>query len=343
MRRPQKILIDVDAWDEFVARYFRNRILSITVIEALTWRHPWFTELAWSTIAQQWTARINPGYCLSGAGADPQVSVPENLASDETRERLSIEDPTSLPLDAYLSELPLIPIAAARWRPIGTDAVTQSGSDSEAVPDRFAKRGVMGPVVLDTSGQGGLVTRVSGLVADRRSARLLRACDLVLTHDRVRSVVTPSLLVDSIEVEFSQLSPGARRPGPWIETMRKYEPGEPGGVVDQILGAAADTGRDIIHLATLYLLSPEGQEPGSEPDATWEPSVSHHEEWNQQHRATYEEAIVEPTRITIPAPGLGLGSLGIRAQPIVDEMNRKIAELEAALRRVENIGKFSIA
>jgi hypothetical protein len=330
-------------WDAFVDRYFRNRILSVTVIDALPWRHPWFTELAWSTPAEQWTARINPGYCLSGTGADPQITVPANLASAETRERLSIEDEESdEPIDASLSELPSIPIAASRWRPIGTDAVVLSGSTAEPVPDRFAKRGVMGHVVLDTAGQGGVVQRVSGLLSDRRSARLLRACDIVLTHDRVRSSIVTSLSPGVLDIDFVQVGTIAR-PGPWIQIERKYEPAANGSIVDLVIGAAADTGRDILHLATLYLLSPEGQDPGSIPDETWEPSVEHHREWNLQYRAIYEDTIVEPTRLTIAVPQLGLGALGMRAQPILDEINARTAELEAQLRRVENAGTFSLA
>lgn len=343
MRRNQKLLIDCDAWNDFVDRYFRNRIRSITVIEALPWRHPWFTELAWSTTAQRWTAKITPGFCLSGTGADPQVTVPANLAGAETRERLSIENEESdEPIDAFLTEGPAIPIAVSKWRPIGTDAVVLSGSTAEPVPEQFAKRGVMGHVVLDTTGEGGVVQRVSGLVADRASARLLRACDLVLTHDRVRSSVVPSLMPGVLDVDFAQVAT-ISRPGPWIEVERKYEPAANGSIVDLLLGAAADPGRDTLHLATLYLLSPEGQEPGSVPDQTWEPSVVHHREWNLQYRATYEDTIVEPTRLSLAVPQLGLGTLGMRAQPVLDEINRRTAELEAALRQVENVGEFSLA
>lgn len=342
MRRRRQSLIDAEGWNAFVERYFRNRVLSITVIDAPPWRHPWWTDLRWSIEAGQWTATVKPGYCLSGTGADPQVSLPARLAPADTLDRLGLDDPTSEPVDAYLSERPAIPIDVSKWRAIGTDAIVASGSAAEAVPRRFAERGVMGAGVLDTGGEGGAVLRVGGLASDRASARLLRACDLVLTHDRVRSVIVPSLSPGVLDVDFSQVA-AIRRPGPWVEIQRKHEPPGSGGIVDLVLGASADLGRDSIRLATLYLLSPPGQESGSEPDQTWEPSVTHHREWNLQYRAVYDDTIVEPTRVSLAVPQLGLGALGIRAQPVVDEINRRTAELEAALRRVENAGAFTLA
>lgn len=343
MRRPRQNVIPPAEWNDFVRDYFRNRVLQVTVIDAGMWRHPWWTDLRWSIEAEMWTARITPGYCLSGTGADPQVSVPATLAAQETLDRLEIEDPTSEPVDAYLSELPAVPVRVSQWRPIGTDAVVVSGSIGEPVPARFAERGVMGPTTLDTGGDGGTVQRIDGLIEERNQARLLRACDLVLTHDRVRSVIAPSLSPGVLDVEFTQVN-AISRSGPWVEIQRKFEPpGERAALADRVTGAAADTGRDELHLATLYLLSPEGQEPGSDPDATWEPSVVHHREWNLQYRATYEDTIVEPTRLSIAVPQLGLGALGMRAQPILDEINRRTAELEALLRRTENVGTFSLA
>lgn len=342
MKRAHHTYISAEAWEAFVARYFRNRVLSVTVIEADPWRHPWWTDLSWSVETEQWVARVNPGFCISGSGADPLVSVPENLASEETRERLGITDATSVPVDAYLSELPAIPLPSTRWRAIGTDATTVSGSPAESVPERFARRGVMGPAVLDTTGQNGAVLRVDGLLEDRREARLLRACDLVLTHDRVRSVITPSLLPGILDVEFAQVNQ-ISRPGPWLEIQRQYEPVAGRAIADVVLGSAADTGRDEHLIATLYLLSPPGAESGSDPDSTWEPSVEYRRRWNLEYRATYEDTIVEPTRLTIAVPQLGLGALGIQAQPILDEINARTAELEAALGRVENFGTFSIA
>jgi hypothetical protein len=340
-RRP--IQISAPAWNAFLDRYYRGRILSITALEPPPWRHPWWTELQWSTIAESWTITVEPGFCLSSTGADPQVTTREDLASTETLERLEIVRPGNKPVDAYLSEAPRVPVPVIKWRPIGTDATGLTGEATESVPTRFAERGVMGPLVLDTSGDGGIVTRVSGLASDRRQARLLRAADLVLTHDRSRAVVESTLDGSQLDIDFSLASAGQARPGPWIQLERKYEPGAPGDLVDRIVGGVADGGRDMLHLATLYLLSAPGQEPGSEPDATWEPSVVHYVRWNQQYRTTMSDLVVEPTRVSIAVPQLGLGTLGAQAQPVVDEINRRTADLEAALRQVENFGTFSLA
>jgi hypothetical protein len=343
MRKAQKVTIDADAFEDFVDEYFRKRVVSIEVLNTTDWRHPWQTDLTWDYEGERWTAAVWPGFCVSGTGIDPQVIVPGSLVGLETRTRLGLElrRPTEDPIEAYLSESPRIALPPIKWRSIGTDAVVVSGSAGEPVPERFRRRGVMSPTELDTQGDNGAVVRVSGLVEDRRQARLLRACDLVLTHDRVRSVVQPTVVEGSVDVEFSQIGTMSRK-GPWVEVQRQFEP--PGaGIVDLVIGAAADTGRDSLHLATLYLLSPEGEEPGAVPDETWEPSAIYRHQWNLGYRATYEDRIVEPTRITIAVPQLGGGALGIRAQPIVDELNRRTAELEAALRKVENVGVFSRA
>lgn len=343
MRRQYALQISASWWDGVVAAYYRNRIASITALEPAPWRHPWWTDLQWSTPEERWTITVMPGYCLSSTGADPQVTVPDRLASEDTLDRLEIVRTTGKPVDAYLSESPRVPVPVIKWRPIGTDATALSGQESESVPERFATRGVMGPVVLDTGGAGGLVTRLSGLESDRRRARLLRAADVVLTHDRSRAVIESTLAGSQLDIDFSLASAGQARPGPWIEVERKHEPAAPGDFVDRIIGAAADGGRDKLHLATLYLLSPPGQTPGSEPDATWEPSVVHHRKWDLQYRTTYSDLVIEPTRVSIAVPQLGLGALGARAQPIVDEINRNAADLEADLRRVENFGEFSLA
>jgi hypothetical protein len=341
MKPPQKVWIDEEGWNAFVADYFRSRIRSVQVLDPTDWRHPWQTDLTWDYEGERWTAKITPGFCLSGTGADPQVIVPGTLATEETLMRLEIERATERTVEAYLSEEPRVALPTIKWRSIGTDAVVVSGSAGEPVPQRYIDRGVVSPIELDTTGENGAVIRLSGLAEDRREARLLRACDLVLTHDRVRSVVSPSLAPGVLDVQFSQVNEISRK-GPWVEVQQKFvRPGE--GILDLVLGAAADSGRDELHLATFYLLSPAGAESGSAPDETWEPSVIYHQRWNLQYRATYEDTIVEPTRISIAVPQLGFGALGARAQPIVDEINARTAELEAALRRVENIGRFSLA
>lgn len=343
MLRRRPIVINTTDWNDFLDRYYRGRIASITALEPPPWRHPWWTELQWSTIAESWTITVEPGYCVSSTGADPQVTTREDLASPETLERLEIVRPGKKSVDATLSESPRVPVPVIKWRPIGTDATGLAGEATESVPTRFAARGVMPPVLLDTRGDGGIVTRVSGLESDRRQARLLRAADLVLVHDRSRAVVESTLDGSQLDIDFSLASAGQARPGPWIQLERKYEPGEPGDLVDRIVGSVADGGRDMLHLATLYLLSAPGQEPGSEPDATWEPSVVHYVRWNQQYRTTISDLVVEPTRVSIAVPQLGLGALGARAQPIVDEINRRTADLEAALRQMESFGTFTLA
>lgn len=341
MRKRRPNAISGRWWNAFVEEYFRGRVLSVRGEDAPPWRHPWWTDLRWSHEAEQWVARATPGYCVSAEGADPQVEIPARFASAETRERLGLSGDETTTCEARLSERPGIPLPTSRWRAIGTDAVETTGSPGEAVPARFAARGVMGATVLDSGGEGGLVTRLSGLATDRAEARLLRACDLVLTHDRQRATAAVDLSASAVDVVFSSSAPARR--GPWLEVRRKHEIEPPPGAMDMIVGGSADVGRDSLRLATLYLLSEPGAEPGAEPDATWEPSVVHRQKWNLQYRSRRQEMIVAPTRIAVPVPILGLGALGARAQPIVDEINRRAAEMEEALAARRSEGVFSLA
>jgi hypothetical protein len=45
MRKPQKVTIDADAFEDFVDEYFRKRVVSIEVLNTTDWRHPLLTDL----------------------------------------------------------------------------------------------------------------------------------------------------------------------------------------------------------------------------------------------------------------------------------------------------------
>lgn len=345
MRRPAlQRIISTRGWNDFVAWWFRQRILQVVPAEPTPWRHPWHTTAEWDAAAETWTARIAPGFCLSPTGeAVPRLTVPETLAGDEALERLGIDVPApDRTTEVYLDESPRLPLPAAMFRAIGTDATAVSGGATESVPEYFTDRGVLGPQVLDT-GREQAVIRIDGLIASRSQARLLRAVDLVLYHDRLATVVAPEITVDEVAWTLSLERPSNYRIGPWIETARSFETAAARAAAAVLLGEAVDPGRDGRLLATVYLLSPPGAAEGSVPDGTWQPHVRHHAYWNLQYRPTYELAAPEPTRVAVPVPQLGLGQLGAAAAIFTEAINRNLAELEAAVRRVENAGVFYMA
>lgn len=324
--------------------FFRHRVLDLNFLEPTPWRHPWYTRAEWDGTEETWRARIVPGFCLSPSGeAVPVVDLREDLAPEETLARLGIESPSSgNTVEARLDEDPRFPLPASGFRAIGTDAAAVAAGAAESVPDFFAERGVLGAQVLDTSGESAVI-RINGLVSSRANARLLRACDLVLWHDRLQTTVTPELSGDEVTFTLTLRRPGDYRAGAWVGIERDFAAAEAREAASVLLGEQTDPGRDGLHLATVYLLSPPGTPEGSDPDGTWQPYVKHREFWNVQYLTQTAEITVEPTRIAVPVPQLGLGQLGAAAAIFTEAINQNLAELEAALRRVENAGAFYMA
>lgn len=344
MRRQRyQRVIPTTKWNRFVDFYFRNRIAQVVSDDGEPWRHPWYTRLAWDPFEEHWTARVKPAPCVSDTSdGDPTVSVPARLAPPETAERLGLDERSGDgPVDAFLSEEPDIILRPDLWRAVGTDAVVADGS--EAVPAYFTERGVLGPQVMDAGGSQ-VVVRIRGVLADRASARLLRACDLVLTHERARTAVIAQLAnldLDEIDVDFLRDASGVRR-DPYLQAVREYRDTVVPDSLSLLLGEATDDGRDSIHLATLYLLSPPGTPEGSDPDETWTSHVDHHVHWPLQYVTRFDVVEPDPTRITVPAPQLGQGQLGRIGERFAAAINESFDQLETQLVQVRNEGRFSM-
>lgn len=342
-RRDHLWLYSTTGWNRLVDHYFRNRIRQVLAIPATPWRPPWFTQVRWDVETETFLASVKPGACVSASSdGDPVLKVDQVHASTETMRRLDLlpgGDETGL--EAYLSEESPLALRPNLFRAIGTDAVGTGDQPAEAVPPFFSARNVVGATVLEETASG-LVSRVEGFVAARENARLLRACDIVLSHDRLQ---TAPALVQSGEnsaLEFGLHRDPSYRPDPFLFPTRKWEPAFDFGALDFSLGLVTDDGRDEIHLATVYLLSQPGAEPGTEPDGTWEPWVQHHVSWNLKYLTRYTEQAPDPTRIEVPVPFLGAGALGGLGQQFVDDLNGRISEIEAALTQVRNEGRFSM-
>lgn len=346
MRRPLPIWIySAAAWNRLVDLYFRNRLIGALILDPAPWRHPWFTTVRWSEEAEAWLATVKPGACPSAVSdGDPIVRVDQIVAPAETVERLELEaNGREKNLRAYLSEGAPLALRPSIFRAIGTDATGTEAAQPESVPAFFAKRGVMGPRVLRNV-NGTAVLAESGLESDRRTARLLRACDVVLTQDRIATVASvreSDISPGTAALEFAPSRAASYDADPNLIALSKWQGPADLAALDLALGTGTDRGRDEIHLATIYLLSSPGMEPGSEPTGTaWTPYVDHHVFWDLQHAARYVSIEVEPTRLETPIPILGAGELGRYSQGFVNDINGRTAELEAALARVKNEGRF---
>lgn len=344
-KKPIQRIVRTSNWNRFVDFYFRHRIRQVISLAGEPWRHPWFTTVTWDAVEEVWTAAIKPGACPSASSSgDPTLSIPHRMAPVEVLDRLGLAESESDDLlTAYLSEGAPLVLPVDQFRAVGTDAVA-TGESSEAVPEFFTRRGVVGPVVNETQSGSEVVIRVEGVAAERASARLLRACDLVIGHDRLvtRTEVIPSESLDGVEVAFSRASGAVVTPDPYLYVERKYEPVPDLDLLSLLEGLQVDGGKDTHHLATVYLLSPPGLPAGSEPDGTWQGFVDHHVFWNLQYLSRFNTVTIEPTRVAVPFPTLGQGELGRIGGIFTGAINERIEELEAGLAQVENTGRFGM-
>ncbi len=346
MRKKIPIWIySVPAFNRLVDFYFRHRLTGALALPATPWRHPWHTTVRWSELAQCWLATVKPGACPSASSdGDPVVRVDQINAPPETVARLELEPGgTEKNLSAYLSEGAPMALRPDLFRAIGTDATGTDSAPGESVPAFFAARGVMGPRVLRDNG-GSAVLASDGLEIDRRNARLLRACDLVLMQDRVATVTSlreSDMVEGNTALEFSLARATSYDPDPQLVARAKWESPADLAALDLATGSGTDPGRDERLIATVYLLSDPGMEEGSLPTGPgWTPFVDHFVFWDLQHATRFATLEVEPTRLEMPFGFLAAGELGRFSKAFTNDLNGRIAEMEAALSNVRNEGRF---
>lgn len=342
MRRRQRITVyPTTRWNQLVAEYYANRIVDIDRAPDREWRHPWYSVATWDAKSERFLLRIKPGACPSfTSDGDPVVTTGADLVSTETLERVGVSEDSGSSVDAYLSEDPQIAITSGQMRALGTDSVVFPDSEPENVPAFFTERGVVAPLTVEDRG-GTLVTQFSGLVEDRSQARLLRACDVVLYHRRLRTVPTVTETPEgNAEISLTLQTPPGGIGDAYIGIRSKHEPEFFPGALGFVAGDLTDPGRDSILLATVYFLSPRGAEDGAMPDGTWQAFTRHHVQWNLQYRTKESIIDVDPTRIEVPLPALGAGALGSIGERIAQANNDTLAEMETALQNVKNEGRF---
>jgi hypothetical protein len=238
--------IRADDWNALLDEVCRNTLLSVTTVgQGNAESHPWATRPSWQPDLREWQCTVKPGFVN---GLDVTV-----LAIDG---------------DVPLTDSPVMPLTA--WRSVGSDAGPEVSGQSEdgtlllsyePVPEFFVARGVVSrqQVSIDVDDPTGLLDAIedSGAVDSLR----LRACDLVLYHDR------PSLAADERGRPMLAFTSGTRRAA-YLRTTRRYRADD--------IGSA----RDSLHIATIYMLSPPDTGYDAEVDETWTPFVKHECFWN---------------------------------------------------------------
>lgn len=315
-----------NTWNRLLDRLARFWPLGFLGSELSDWQHPWFTSASWNLEEKQWEATIKPGF-VNGLDVTAAIPSPEGEGQGESKT-----------VDAPLTDSPSIPLTT--FRSIGTDAISLDGS-GEAVPDYFRALGVGDPISLSTEGEGGIVEQVSGLVDDQASKRLLRACEILLYHDRPAAEAqwTQGIGIDGTFAQFAiaySAATDAKDHG-YLRTAKELPlvTHEEDAAAAAVLGLGfADTPYDWRQVATVYLLSPEGAALDSEPDETWEPHVKHHLFWNLHYAHTSLPPAAAQQNLTLNTAGIGGAAVNLQATVnlMLAQQNDAMAALNELLR-----------
>jgi hypothetical protein len=321
-------MITATAWNRFLVRRRRERLNSLVIQQRGVWRHPWFTFAEWNAQRERWEAQIKPGFVDNGRLLDVTVSVESEDGAGRS--------------DVPLTAFPRIPLTS--YRAVGTGTVSIDGS-GERVPEYFLSRGVGEPVSLSTASGEGIQQEVTGLFEDLDQQRILRACDIVLYHDRLSTAtqwqITPG--ETGAQAQFSvlyQSRPNAR-PGAYLQTTARHEPIGPVADLTRLLGGWQDLPYDTVRLCTVWLLSPPGAALDAQPDATWEPHVEHNLFWDVRYLVTRPALGVVKQNLEVNLAGLGgIAGAQITVNQILSQTNDAIANTLEFLTKRQIIGRF---
>lgn len=314
-----------------IALIGRWRPLRISADDATGRSHAWQISGGWDPGQERWEIRIDPGYVNGREVLCPLQPIEE--LPEETLARLEDEG-GKLPASAraWLSDRPSIGVS--RFRAVGTDAIALAGS-AEEIPEYFLERGVVPPDEISIEGQQ-ITQTVTGTGEQMKTRRLLRACDVILNQPRASARLEVG---EGNRPEVRLALPGDETPYLTIQAAR-YEPaGEAGNIQEEFARAIADDGVDRILIGRLWLLSPAGAAPGSEPDRRWTAYGQNEVFYHLDHDVNVDLDVIEPLDLgfTIPLAG-GVAQLTISS--LTAGINANDAYASAFLSKGRVVGRF---
>lgn len=285
-------MISASQWNALLASRRRNRIVSITERRGPKWRHPWFTTALWNAVKERWEITIKPGFVFNGREADVMAAVDGE--------------------DVALTDAPAIPLTS--FRAIGGSANVTLDTVAENAPDYFQALGVVdASVITQDMAEQGILAAENG-ISDPSQERLLKACDVVVYHDRPASVVQWSLGT-GLEGTFAQFAVGTKsaagaRDRAYLRISSRFDPFDDPALLDRLAGQLDERTHDAKPVSTIYFLSPPGAANDAEIDQTWQPFIEYHLWWNLRYasRLPVVAAPVENLKIDLAGIGAAAGA-----------------------------------
>lgn len=280
-----------------------------------SWPHPWHTRCTWDERGARWLARTQPGFCWNGR--DPGV-----IAAGALDSRLLAPESGEL----LLTDAPVFPITATRLVRDPPPFFLARGARPRREPGESLSEEIALPAF-----------------DEQQPARLLRACDLVLTQMRPRNVVRWQIAPPETgtQAEFALATTGTLAQHARLSVVREFAPAARDPFL-QITGALEDDGRDQMRVATLFFLGPPGLEDESAPpDRAWEAHTRHDAFWNAVYAFTPAVTLgVEPFRLTLAGLGTAFSQFAVN-QMLAQNNDATAAALQALASRA-GAGEFRI-
>lgn len=283
--------------------------------------HPWQIRPEWRKVDDsgkgEWTGVIQPG-CVNGQPAYINTLFKHARPEAQARikeERLQAKLPEATPetrVKVYLDEQAALPFA---WRSIGSDGVAESVSgnaDSGAVTGVFEK-------VPDFFKRLGVADANTNLLGEAAATqRLLRACDIVLYQPRLAMTneVTVGAVVDGV---IASVNPGFNLPTdlePRVTATAKFvAPSRNVSLQSVFFDRFIDEPYDLVHLSTVYALSPVLPLLDTAVSQAWQIYVKYNLHWNLVHapQRIVPRTELQPITLFVPLAG------GV-AQPVISEI-----------------------
>ena len=135
--------------------------------------------------------------------------------------------------------------------------------------------------------------------------------DLVLKQERLGTAsdwtlggANGGVSIAQFDVTYTNLD---FRKNAFISTTPKYVTPIPTDPSARLRGDWQDPSVDELLLATIYLVSPPGAKPGSNPDFSWTPYYKNYVFWNLNHTTNLIPVQGDPNSISIQVPTLAGG------------------------------------